>query len=104
LVKLPFQRQASPEPPWTAGLFNRRDILVADQVEQTITVVRRGFLFGHVELVLPNLLPMLASRNGSMWKTGKDMPKSLISEALGFNAHVERSPSALTSIGTGPGD
>jgi len=47
---------------------------------------------------------MLASRNGSMWNTGKDMPKSLISEALGFDAHVERTPSALPSISTEPGD
>jgi hypothetical protein len=37
-------------------------------------------------------LPMLASRNASIWKTGKDMPKSLISEALGFDAHVESTP------------
>jgi hypothetical protein len=93
LVKLPFQRPG-----------DDISILVADQVEQTVTVVRRSFPFGHVELVLPNLLPMLASRNDSMWKTGKDVPKSLISEALGFDAHVERSPSALPSIGTVPGD
>jgi hypothetical protein len=39
-----------------------------------------------------------------MWKTGKDMPKSLISEALGFDAHVESTPSALPSISTKTGN
>lgn len=101
LLEIPFQRPRLhlnlPE------YQNCLPILVADQVERSIAVVRRGFRFGRVQLVLPNLLPMLASRNGSMWNTGKDMPKSLISEALGFYAHVKRSPSALTSIRTGWG-